>query len=286
MKYIRKTIIACLILLALTLSVFAAGSTPVKRMTLPQKMLPGTVVIYNSNLEPQILKGGYANSLSSFSPASRNPRNWNTTSYSQVELQSALEQYQAIASGKVASVPLPLVCDGAKVIYDSITGDINNIYYPDPQDPTGYSIHNAPQEPAVAGQKSSNGQVTWSWGAHNNTLTYRPSSDSFLGVGRATYFVGTYGSRDNILKAYDCATKMAYDYSKVGDQDVQIRNLDTDEVFTYHQADVGGLPDAIIDIWGEENIRELAGTPDGEPTNNANNVRYYHVRFSDQAIPG
>ena len=61
MKYIRKTIIACLILLALTLSVFAAGSTPVKRMTLPQKMLPGTVVIYNSNLEPQILKGGYAN---------------------------------------------------------------------------------------------------------------------------------------------------------------------------------------------------------------------------------
>ena len=72
----------------------------------------------------------------------------------------------------------------------------------------------------------------------------------------------------------------------MGDQDVQIRNLDTDEVFTYHQADVGGLPDAIIDIWGEENIRELAGTPDGEPTNNANNVRYYHVRFSDQAIPG
>ena len=55
---------------------------------------------------------------------------------------------------------------------------------------------------------------------------------------------------------------MAYDYSKVGDKNVQIRNLDTDEVFTYYQADVGALPDAIIDIWGEDNIRELAGTPD------------------------
>ena len=62
---------------------------------------------------------------------------------------------------------------------------------------------------------------------------------------------------------------MAYDYSKVGDKNVQIRNLDTDEVFTYYQADVGALPDAIIDIWGEDNIRELAGTPDGAPTDNA-----------------
>ena len=75
---------------------------------------------------------------------------------------------------------------------------------------------------------------------------------------------------------------MAYDYSKVGDKNVQIRNLDTDEVFTYYQADVGALPDAIIDIWGEDNIRELAGTPDGAPTDNVNNVRYYHERFSDQ----
>lgn len=78
---------------------------------------------------------------------------------------------------------------------------------------------------------------------------------------------------------------MAYDYSKVGDKNVQIRNLDTDEVFTYHQADVGALPDAIIDIWGEDNIRELAGTPDGAPTDNVNNVRYYHERFSDQTAP-
>ena len=94
-----------------------------------------------------------------------------------------------------------------------------------------------------------------------------------------------YGNRNNRFQPYDCATKMAYDYSKVGDKNVQIRNLDTDEVFTYYQADVGALPDAIIDIWGEDNIRELAGTPDGAPTDNANNVRYYHERFSDQTAP-
>lgn len=85
----------------------------------------------------------------------------------------------------------------------------------------------------------------------------------------------------------ECITraKIHNRYSKVGDKNVQIRNLDTDEVFTYYQADVGALPDAIIDIWGEDNIRELAGTPDGAPTDNANNVRYYHERFSDQTAP-
>lgn len=88
-----------------------------------------------------------------------------------------------------------------------------------------------------------------------------------------------------MLVAYDCATKMAYDYSTVGDQPVQIRNLDTDEVFAYRQADVGSLPDAIIDIWGEDNIRELAGTAQGELTSNADNVRYFHYLFSDQTPP-
>lgn len=74
---------------------------------------------------------------------------------------------------------------------------------------------------------------------------------------------------------------MAYDYSKVGDKDVQIRNLDTDEVFTYYQADVGALPDAVIDIWGLTNLRELAGN---SYATDVPNVRYYHKRFSDQSV--
>lgn len=62
---------------------------------------------------------------------------------------------------------------------------------------------------------------------------------------------------------------MAYDYSKVGDKNVQIRNLDTDEVFTYYQADVGALPMQLSTFGARTTSRELAGTPDGAPTDNA-----------------
>lgn len=208
-----------------------------------------------------------------------------------MENEAAKEQYYAVMRGETIHVAAPTAYPGMKVVYDEVTGDINNIYFPDENEPTGYSIHNVPREylekttEATQSITSTSGTVSWTWGSHQNTLTYRPTSDSFLGTGRATYYVGTYGNRNNILEEYDCATHIIHDYSKEGDKPVQIRNLDTNEVFTYHQADVGSLPDAIIDIWGEKNIRELAGTADNEPTSNADNVRYYHVRFKDQSVP-
>jgi hypothetical protein len=103
-----------------------------------------------------------------------------------------------------------------------------------------------------------------------------------LGEGRATYFTGTYGNRNNILRDGDCATVIDLDYSKVGDKDVYIRNLNTDRVFIFHQADVGGLPDAVIDIWGLNNLRRLAGN---SSVYSVYKVRYYHKRFSDQTRP-
>lgn len=208
-----------------------------------------------------------------------------------MENEAAKEQYDAVMRGETIRMAAPKAYAGMKVVYDEVTGDINNIYFPDANELTGYSIHNVPREymaeqtESVQSTTRRSGNVSWTWGTHQNTLTYRLGSDSFLGTGRATYFTGIYGNRNNRLAAYDCATQKEHDYSKKGGKAVQIRNLDTDEVFTYHQADVGSLPDAIIDIWGEANIRELAGTADNEPTNNADNVRYYHERFSDQSIP-
>lgn len=113
-------------------------------------------------------------------------------------------------------------------------------------------------------------------------INFQYSDDSFLGLGRATYFTGTTGNRGNTLKNYDCATQMNLDYSKVGDKDVSIRNLNTDQVFIFYQADVGTLPDAAIDIWGLDNLHILAGETG---VTSVYQVRYYHKRFSDQPIP-
>ena len=48
-------------------------------------------------------------------------------------------------------------------------------------------------------------------------------------------------------------------FFKMGDKVVTVRNMDTGDTYIYHQADVRGLPDSVIDIWGLENMHELAG---------------------------
>jgi len=113
-------------------------------------------------------------------------------------------------------------------------------------------------------------------------INYQSSDDSFLGLGRATYFTGTYGNRSNTLKNYDCATQQNLDYSKVGDKDLSIRNLNNNKVFTFYQADVGGLPDAAIDIWGLSNLYTLAGETG---VTSVYQVQYYHKRFIDELKP-
>lgn len=168
-----------------------------------------------------------------------------------------------------------------KVVYDEYTGKINNIYYADENEPSGYSIHEPESESDI--QTAASLIYPHSWGTnYTNTITYQPNSDSFLGTGRATYYTGSTGNRNNKLKKYDCATQKTYDYSKVGDQPITIRNLSTDKSYTYYQADVGTLPDAVIDIWGLDNIHELSGS---NTATSATNIRYYHKRFSDQSKP-
>jgi len=263
-------------------------------ITIPFSMKPGTVLIYNENLEPVIIEGGYVeNSFMNVKHSSiKKPRLVKITEEmseeeaKQIELENWIAE-DAYLNGIHIQVFEPKIYKGMKVVYDEYTGDINNIYYVDENEPSGYSIHNRPYEKNsymkdIKKAIESGSSVTWTWGKHNNTLTYQPLDDSFLGTGRATYFTGKYGNRNNILKDRDCATHMDYDFSKVGDKDVSIRNLDTDKKLTFYQADVGALPDAIIDIWGLKNLQDLAGKTG---VTSIPNVRYYHKRFSDQSIP-
>lgn len=261
----------------------------------PQKMMPGSVIIYDNQLQPKVIKGGYIENktqqnvetedsikdsiLNCLKPvpitedmtaAEKELAEWEN------RLVNGLKEQ--IVNETLTKTPFqPTIYPGMKIVYDEITGDINNIYYPDADDPSGYSIHNIPTD-----SNRSTPEYGVPYGAHNNVITYQSSDDSFLGEGRATYFTGTTGNRDNTLKDGDCATQINLDYSKVGDKDVSIRNLDTNHVFTFYQASVGGLPDAVIDIWGLSNLRRLAEKSD---VTSFYPVRYYHKRFSDQSKP-
>jgi hypothetical protein len=275
----------------------------------PQKMLPGSIIIYNDKLQPIVVKGGYVKDSFASTPQSDiltsildGLREITITADMSPEEKAVTEWENKLVSdvkddvlknGVPTTQPYsPPICPGAKVVYNEDDGYIDNIYYPDPDDPSGYSIHNIPSQnkdnalnnEGIVGETSSSSsrQLGVPYGAHNNVIYFQYSDDSFLGEGRATYFTDKYGNRNNILRDGDCATVIDLDYSKVGDKDVYIRNLNTDQVFIFHQADVGGLPDAVIDIWGLNNLRGLAGD---SSVYSVYKVRYYHKRFSDQTRP-
>lgn len=269
----------------------------VEANTIPDYMLPGTVLHYDENLEPVIEKGGYAKtnakkvSRSLSGPYIANvPEGATEEDARQIELENeiAIKAFDMYSAGNYIQAPSPQIYPGMKVVYDEVTGELNNIYYMDENDPSGYSLHNEPDSEqnvnANLGQATARAakDVQWSWGNKPNVLTYQAGDDSFLGTGKATYFTGSIGNRDNTLKNYDCATQKNYDYSKKGDKDVTVRNLTTDKAFTFYQASVGTLPDAIIDIWGLSNLQTLAGNT---KDTSVSSVRYYHKRFSDQSIP-
>lgn len=214
-------LLVCMFLISATCSFASAASVqPTGQATVPEKMQPGSIIIYDDELQPEVVQGGYLKSSEHAATVTdffqlrlaSIPVTAAAEQAAQIRLENeiATEQYRAVMSGEVIQAEPIRIYAGMKVVYDAVTGDINNIYYPDPNEPSGYSIHNIPVESGTASKASvnqANGNVTWTWGSHNNTLTYRPSSDSFLGTGRATYFIGTYGNRNNRLQPYDCATK-------------------------------------------------------------------------------
>lgn len=275
------------------------GGIMLSNSPVPQRMMPGSVIIYDGQLQAEVIQGGYTKD--DFAPISdtrttimRGLEAVTITADMSADEKTTAEwenrlvtdfKAQILKNGMQATQPYsPTIYPGMKVVYDENDGDINNIYYPDPTEPSGYSIHNVPvnnNDSTVTALRTTPvlGQP---YGAHSNVINFQYSDDSFLGLGRATYFTDTTGNRGNTLKNYDCATQIDLDYSRVGDKDVNIRNLNTNQVFTFHQADVGGLPDAAIDIWGLSNLETLAGQTG---VTSVYQVRYYHKRFSDQPVP-
>lgn len=239
----------------------------------PSVMAPGTILIFDTTSTATMIQGGL--------PAADTP--------------PAVEpvQEQTIPNSICFWEPPPKIYPGMKVVYNEYSGLIDNILYPDSNEPSGYSIHNFPeeelarqaqiiqemQEGILHGPVKPEPNITWKWGASNNVLTYYSQDDLFYGTGRATYFNDRVGNRDNQLGPYDLATKQLYDSSKRGDKVVTVRNMTSGATYTYHQADVGNMKDAIIDIWGLDNIHELA---ESNTATSAYNVSYSHFRFSDQ----
>lgn len=263
---------------------------------IPGLMQPNSIIVYDDEGEPSVINGGYAVSGRAYNTSTPN---FNIEDYMRKiptdatnEEREAIEEENRIIREALQDVKDGIdivqndieIIPGMKVIYDE-NGELLNIYYVDDFCPEGYTLHGNAEhmqnDDGGSTQRAKEISVTWG-NIYVNKLVYQPVDKSILGTGRATYYTGKTGNRNNTLKNGDVATKRTYDYSKKGDKDVTIRNLDTDEAYTYYQADVGGLPDAVIDIWGLDNLHKLAGD---NSVISVPNVRYYHKLFSDQDAP-
>ena len=139
----------------------AAGGIVLSNLPVPQKMMPGSVIIYDDQLQAKVIQGGYVKDdwtpisisdtratilrgleavtiTADMSPDERATAEWEN------RLVNGFKA-QILKNGIQATQPYsPTIYPGMKVVYDENDGDINNIYYPDPKEPSGYSIHNVP----------------------------------------------------------------------------------------------------------------------------------------------
>lgn len=281
-----------------TLSIGTTATALAAESEVPGLMQPNSIIVYDEEGNPSVVSGGYVNSNKSSDESQIT--DFNIDDYMrkipadatdeereaiEEENQVIREALEDVKNGTQAVQNDIEIIPGMKVIYDE-NGELLNIYYVDDFCSEEYTLHGNEGHMESDHKGASDKQAratTVTWGDNYvNTLVYQPKDESILGTGRATYFEGKTGNRDNTLEDGDVATKKSYDYSKKGDKPVTIRNLDTDEADTFYQADVGGLPDAVIDIWGLNNLQDLAGKNN---VTSIPNVRYYHKLFSDQDIP-
>jgi len=157
---------AVLLLSVLTLPAMAAAPPPAAP---PSRMQPGTILLYDENLQPQILQGGYpdepqtvpAPRLQEIPAGASEAEAKDIRTDNQRRLILYLDQCMGSVPHQGSMTCQRIQCDdqgnltrvsyqwslrmvvGMKVEYDG-EGCLQNLYYPDPNEPSGYSVRNVP----------------------------------------------------------------------------------------------------------------------------------------------
>jgi hypothetical protein len=268
----------------------STGQTPI-----PLYMKPDTIIVYDDNLNMTIVQGGISKSVQPPVYPMVVPPLPTGLPKNQEESFKKLQQDMAkdIQNGATNSYPVLYPVAGEKVIYGD-DGYIQQCYFKDDSDPSGYSIHlpNTIITPNTI-------TTTDHWGNYNNYISYNTSdgsTGSTTGYGRFTQYTGYKGYMGKILSDGDVATDMELD--TIGPTTtIDARNDDPSSpgygtfYGNYHKNDVGPLcgplynngDDAVLDVWGANAAGlEHLGVPSG-PYVSLNAAHYYHQGISYSA---
>lgn len=242
MKKTKKLVAFVLALIMLcSCSVVAFANTNENDVEyIPLWMEPNSVIIYDANGNPTVIEGEY------------------------LSAEDIVGRDDIAAVGLTDNSPDMIVTPNTKVEYD-MHGFIQNIYYLTPGTTNQYQLSN-PMRSRIGSGIMSVGTYTYPRSYYNYdtgsnqycTLTRTSGTPGRItGVGRITFYVGTYGEGGaHRLEEDDCATKMNYADVKAGTA-VTATNTKNGKSHVYYKYDVGSMPTAILDIWSDSTINPI-----------------------------
>lgn len=244
---IKKVTVVLVLILSFIL-VFessAIATSNSQKMSIPDRMLSGTVIEYDENNDMVIIDPG--------KPIPERPIiiKKQLTDEDQKILE-AEEEWIVKFKEETKDLPVykienPEPQPGMRVIYDG-EGYIRNIVYAHEIEDPGKEGEIVPYYTALPrGTRLSPGVYTY--GAHNNKITISgTTSGSVLGEGRFTVFDDYIGENDNVLVKGDVATKGNIDNPHYNTT-LNTRNTDNQVQAYMRKRDNGALPDAVLDVW-------------------------------------
>lgn len=212
---------------------------------IPDTMPSHTLIKYISSDEYIVLNG-----------KEKDMQSYNENDY--VEVQNDYNFNECLSSNKTIVETYPLPKKDMFVQYGS-DGQVNKIYSPKNVE-IKYNINLVDSKEFKLPQtRGSLTDPTWNtvakWGSYPNYLYKQlthPDFYTYKGYGRATTYTGSEGDHKNKLKKGDVATKLAYDNIRSGTKvNVTAKKKGTNTLYSKDMIknDVGGMPNAIIDIW-------------------------------------
>lgn len=219
----------------ISISAFAASPKVYSSKTIPEVMQPNTIILYQDKMNYIILEGGFDKG-----------KNQQLKLLNEIIDDEEMFGNETKTNGNiynVATEEFPSPCKGTKVVYGT-DGLINNI-----ENGRDSSVCKTSSKTIESSSKKK--KLIAEWGTKKYNKLYR-SGSQIIGYGRATTFNDRIGQRDNTLKKGDIATKQKWDNCKYGLRvKVKAHKKDSKNYLTHsmYKRDVGGLPNAIVDIW-------------------------------------
>ncbi|PPA85107.1 hypothetical protein C4A75_10110 [Brevibacillus laterosporus] len=207
--------------------------------SIPETMEPGTIVTYDENSEMIVHKYQFNNTNAKRSALIKeNKQNQELLEEETAIFEKVKKDAESLPVFYLDEPVLPKPEPGMTIYYDGMGLPTKIV------DAKG-NLVDTESKAAASWTPPKNG--VYIYGKDDNKLTITGSY--VQGEGWVSWYdgMGEKGADGKVLKEKHCATKMKYDRPAYNTK-IKVRNLKNDIVDYVYKADVGGLPNAVLDI--------------------------------------